>query len=135
MNNFAELQLLTKMEFSFNNLPRWFSIASLIKRVSEFAADVLFVRKKPFSRKYLLKRTPRRTKILISSNLNKIFKIWDMLFEFIQIEIQCSKNYVKIFLPQESGAFRNNIEKPLPKLKKYACYISTDNICSVCNPM
>ena len=31
MNNFAELQLLPMMEFSFNTLPRQFSIASLLK--------------------------------------------------------------------------------------------------------
>ena len=40
----------------------------------------------------------------------------------MQIEVQCSKNYFKIFLPQEAGAFENNIErepqKPRPKLKK-----------------
>ena len=43
------------------------------------------------------------------------------------------------FLPQEAGTFRNNTEKepqkPRPKLKKYVCYIFTDNICSACNPM
>ena len=46
-----------------------------------------------------------------------------MLFELIQIEVQCSKNYFKIFLSQEAGASENNIEKerqkPRPKLKKY----------------
>ena len=31
----------------------------------------------------------------------------------MQIEAQCSKNYFKIFLPQDSGPFRNNIEKEL----------------------
>ena len=39
----------------------------------------------------------------------------------------------KFFLPQEAGSFRNNIEnkpqKPNPKLRKYACYIFTNNIC------
>ena len=45
----------------------------------------------------------------------------------------------KFFLPQETGAFQNNIEKklekPRPKLKNYVCYIFTGNICSVCKPM
>ena len=45
----------------------------------------------------------------------------------------------KFFLPQETGAFRNNIEKklekPRPKLKNYVCYIFTGNSCSICNPM
>ena len=57
----------------------------------------------------------------------------------MQIEVQCNKKYLKIFLSQEAGTFGNNIEskpqKSLPKLKKYVCYIFTDNICSVCNPM
>ena len=45
----------------------------------------------------------------------------------------------QFFLPQEVGAFGNNIEKELqkrhPKLKKYGYYIFTENICSACNPM
>ena len=53
--------------------------------------------------------------------------------------MQCSKNYFKIFLPQEAGAFRNNLEKelqkPRPKLKKYVCFIFTENICSAGNPI
>ena len=44
-----------------------------------------------------------------------------------------------MFLQQEAGAFRNNIEKkpqkPHLKLKSYLCYIFTDNICCVGNPM
>ena len=63
------------------------------------------------------------TKILISPVSNKILKISDTLFELIQIQIQCSINYFKTFLPQEVGAVENNIEKepqkPRPKLKKY----------------
>ena len=62
-----------------------------------------------------------------------------MVFEIMQIEVQCSKNYFKIFLPQEAGAFGNNIEKEPqklhPKLKKYVYYKFTENICSACNPM
>ena len=55
----------------------------------------------------------------------------------MQIKVQCSKKYFKIFLSQEAGAFGNNIEKgpqkPRPKLKKCVYYIFTENICSVCN--
>ena len=29
----------------------------------------------------------------------------------MQIEVRCSKNYFKFFLPQEAGALGNNIEK------------------------
>ena len=62
-----------------------------------------------------------------------------MFFELVQIEVQCSKNYFRIFLPKEAGSFPtlgNNIEKELQKprqrLKKYVYYIFTDNICSAC---
>ena len=55
------------------------------------------------------------------------------------IEVQCSKNYFKNFLPQEAEAFGKNIEKkqqkPRPKLEKYVYCIFTENICSACNPM
>ena len=48
------------------------------------------------------------------------------------------KLFKNAFSPQEAGAFRNSIEKkpqkPSPKLKKYVCYIFTDNIFSVCDP-
>ena len=57
----------------------------------------------------------------------------------MQTEVQCSKNYFKKFLPQEAGAFGNNVEKepqkPCPKLKRHVYYIFTENICSACNPM
>ena len=45
----------------------------------------------------------------------------------------------QFFLPQEAGAFGNNIEKkprkPHSKLKKYAYYIFAGNICSACSPV
>ena len=88
---------------------------------------------------YLLKKTLQRTKILIPSVWNKILKTWDTLSELIKVELQCSENYFKFFLPKEAGAFGNNIQKipqkPCPKLKKYAFCIFTENICSACNSM
>ena len=93
--------------------------------------------KEPFIWTYLLKKTPRRTKVLISPVWNKIFKIWDILFQLIQTEVQYSKNYLKFFLLQEARGFGNDIEKepqkPRPKLKKIIYYIITENICSACN--
>ena len=69
----------------------------------------------------------------------KILKIWQIPFELIEIEEQCSKNYFKILLPQEAGGFGNNIEKEPqklhPNLKKCFYYLFTQNICSACNPM
>ena len=48
-------------------------------------------------------------------------KILDTLFGLIQIDVQWSNNCFQICLPQEVGAFGNNIEaepqKPRPKLK------------------
>ena len=38
-----------------------------------------------------------------------------MLFELINIEVQCSKNYFKTVLQQEAGAFENNIGKETQK--------------------
>ena len=37
--------------------------------------------------------------------------IWGTVFEFIQIEVQCSKNYFNFFLPQEAGALGNRRRK------------------------
>ena len=72
--------------------------------------------KELFSWTYLLKEAPRRTKLLISP-------VCDTLFEDIQVEVECSKNYFKISFSQKVGASGNNIkkepQKPRPKLKKY----------------
>ena len=80
-------------------------MASLLKGVSDFTANVLLLEKELFSWKNLLKRHP---------------------FELIQMQ----QKLFQFFLPQEAWAFENNIEKepqkPRPKLKKlYALYIST----------
>ena len=40
----------------------------------------------------------------------KILKIWDTLFELVQIELQYSKKYFKISLPQEAGASGSTIK-------------------------
>ena len=80
--------------------------------------------KKFFNWTYLLKKTPRWTKILISPVWNKILKIWDRLFDLIQIEVQCNKNYSKIFLLQEAWASGNNIEKdPKSHVQNWKIYI------------
>ena len=114
-------------------------MTSLLKCVSDFTADVFSSEKELFSWTYLLQKTPPRTKTLISLVWIKTSKIWDTLFDLIQIEVQCCKNYFKNFLPQEDEAFGNNIEKkpqkPCPKLKKGVYNIFTENICSACNPM
>ena len=61
------------------------------------------------------------------------------MFEHIQIRSTVQQKLFQFFLPQEAGAFGNNIEKELqkrrPNLKKYVYYIFTENICSACNPM
>ena len=95
-------------------------------------------KKELFSWIYLLKKTPRKTKILIYPVWKSVWKIWDRIFELIQIEVQC-RTYFKVFFPQEAGAFQNDIEKepqkPHLKFKKYVHYIFAENICSACSPM
>ena len=50
-----------------------------------------------------------------------ILKIWDKFFELIEIEIQCSENYLKTFLQcEEVVASKRNIE--------WFCYIPPENI-------
>ena len=113
-----------------------------MKNVSDFTAHIFFVRKELFSWIYLLKKTPRRTKTLISPVWNKILKIWETLFELIQIEVHCSKNYFKISLLQEDG-YVINIEKEPQKLRQKLkrigiflyVYIIAENICSASNPV
>ena len=58
-----------------------------------FTADGFFLSEKEiFNWTYLLKKTPQRTKILISPVWNKVLKIWGTLFELMNIEVHCSKN-------------------------------------------
>ena len=57
--------------------------------------------KELFSWTYLLKETPGRTKILMFPVSNKILKIWDIFFELIQIEVECSKKYFNFFYHKE----------------------------------
>ena len=56
----------------------------------------------------------------------------------LQVEVQLSINYFKMFLPQKAGTFGNNMEKeaqePLPKLKKYVYYIYRVHLLRL-NPM
>ena len=69
------------------------------------------------------KKHTTKDRIINISSLKPDFKNPRETFELIQIEVQCRKNYLKIFLFQEAGASGNNIEKepqkPRPKLKKY----------------
>ena len=67
------------------------------------AVGIFFSEKELFSWTYLSKKTPRRTKILIFPVWNKILKIWSTLFEIIQIEVQYSKMYLKIFYDMKLG--------------------------------
>ena len=87
-------------------------IARLLKCVSDFTSDGFFLSEKEiFSEICLPKKTPRKTKLSVSPVWNRILKIWDILYELIQIEVQCSKNCFKISVSQEAGASGNNIEK------------------------
>ena len=76
-------------------------MASLLKCASDSTTNVFSEEKELFSGTYLLKRTPWGTKILMLPVWSKILKIRDTLFELIEIELQCSKNYFKISLSQK----------------------------------
>ena len=77
--------------------------------------------KEPFSWTYLLKKTPRRTKVLTSPVWNEILKFRDTLFEFKYIVVNAAKISLNFFLQQEAGAFGSNTGKepqnPRPKFK------------------
>ena len=108
------------------------------KCVSDFSVDG-FSWEKLFSWKYLLKKTPRRAKQLISLVLNKILKIWDALLELINMKVQCSKNWSKIFFTRRTWSFwkwhRKGTAKATSKIEKFVYYIFTENICSAWNPI
>ena len=110
------------------------SINLLISPLMFFSSE-----KELFTCTFLLKKTPQRIKILLYPVWNKILKIWDILFEIIQIEVQCSKNYFNFFLPEEPGALESNTknqpQKPRSKLNKYVYYIFLEKICTVCSPV
>ena len=140
MNNFAEPQHLPMMKLSFNTLQHLILIASLLKCVSNITVDIFSSEKEPFSWIYLLKEAPRRTKNLIFLVWNMILKMWDKIFELIQIEVQFTKNYFNFFFITRRWRFwkqhRKGSIKVTPKTEKNILNISmTDHTCSACKPM
>ena len=94
----------------------------LYKNVSQIPALMfVFSGKRAFQSNISTKKDTKKDKLLIYPVWNMILKIWDTLFELIQIEVQCTKNYFKISLLQEAVASGNNIKMELqkshPKLK------------------
>ena len=75
----------------FNSLSRQFSIASLLRCVSDFTTDIFSLEKELFSWTYSKKKAPQRAKILISLVWNKILKIWDNFWAH-KYRAHCSKN-------------------------------------------
>ena len=87
-----------------------------------------------FSWTHILKKTLRRTKMLLFPDWNKILKIWDTLFELIQIEVQCIKNYFKFFYHKKLELLEKEPQKPRLKLKKYLSNIYREYLlCSQSN--
>ena len=72
LNNFAEVQLMSMMEFFFNTFPCETMMASLLKCVLDSTADVFFGRKRAF---YL--NTSTKTDTLSSKNNNISSLKWD----------------------------------------------------------
>ena len=90
-------------------------------RVLDFTADVFLSEKELFSWTYISKKTRGMTKIF--PVWNKILKVWDILFEIMQIERPTmQQNLSQKFLWQGAGTSGNNTEKelqkPHPKLQK-----------------
>ena len=69
MTNFAEFHLLPMMEFVFNTFLRSFRTASLLKRVSDFTADLLFVSKRSFQLDISTKKDTTKDKNINISSL------------------------------------------------------------------
>ena len=90
--------------------------------------------KKVVSWTYLLKKTRRKTKILISQVWKKILKTF---FEFVQMKVEWSKNYFKISLSQEAEAFgkKNRKKKTQMQRPKLQNKIFTENICFSSSPV
>ena len=96
-NNFAESQDLPTIEF--------FLIFAILNFTSFLRKCVLgstvfcfFLRKPTFYLKVLgINDTTKDKNITVSSLWNRIFKIWDMHFELMQLETQCNKNYFTFF--------------------------------------
>ena len=92
-------------------------IASSLKCVSDFTADFFSSEKELFSWIFLLQKTSRRTKILISPVWNKILKNWDTLFEVVNIiGVQCIKNYIKFCFTTRSWSFWTEHRKGTAKV-------------------
>ena len=110
--------------------------------LSDFTANVFFVRKRALK---LNTYTEKDAKILASPVWNRILKIWDTLFELINIctmeqnAIQYDAAIlVQNFFTKKAGTFGNNVKephKPRPKLKNIYVILFTQNICSSYNPM
>ena len=110
-------------------------IASSLKCVSDFTADFFSSEKELFSWIFLLQKTSRRTKILISPVWNKILKNWDTLFEVVNIiGVQCIKNYIKFCFTTRSWSFwtehRKGTAKVTSGIENFLYNIFTENICS-----
>ena len=113
---------MMKFSWIFSHVKLW---KLLYKGVSQIPPLMFFsAEKELYSRTYPLKKTRRRIKLFISPVRNKILKIWDILFELILTEVQCTKNYFKISLSQEIGASGNNRKKePQTPYRKFNIYI------------
>ena len=90
-------------------------MASLLKCISDFIIDVFLSEKELSSLTNLLKKTSRRTEILISPVWNKISKIWGTLFESIR--------RIK-WIKYRSTTRQKYIYKTVKSFKKQTCQIS-----------
>ena len=103
-------------------------LPSIICQISDFTADVFWSEKELFSWTYLLRKTPRRTKILIPP-------LWRHTSWAHKTKFFYNKKLKKLFFKTKSfwKWHRKVTVKLHSKLKNMLYYIFTENICSSCN--
>ena len=121
-NNFAELKPLPMVEFPFNTLPCWFSIASSLNCVSDFTADIFYFRKGSLWLNIFAKRDNKKDKNINISNLKKDFRNLKHTFWASTIEVQCYKKLFQNLFTRRSWIFWKYHEKETvkttPKIEK-----------------
>ena len=86
----------------------------------------------------IINDTTKDKNITVSSLWNRILKIWDTLFELIQIETQYNKNYLTFFCKVKLELWKGVLtrtRKATPKINKNILKIIFRDIWSVNNPI
>ena len=86
------------LQYNFFLILCHIKLYELSRKVCPGSTVFFFLRKPTFYLKVLdINDTTKDKNITVSSLWNRIFKIWDMYFELIQLETQYKKNYFTFF--------------------------------------